>query len=130
MTRTQTEPMTLANMRENGVRSLAITCAAIHCHHEATMDVSGFADDVTVPSFGPRIVCTICGAIGADARPNWSERAPASLFGTNRLAPAAVLDTQLAAPILFQHTGATIRSMVAPTFTKWDQRWINKSALL
>jgi hypothetical protein len=52
--------MTLGNMRENGVRSLAITCGAIHCHHCAVMHVSGFADDVVVPSFGPRMVCTVC----------------------------------------------------------------------
>jgi hypothetical protein len=43
--------------------------------------VSTYVDDLTVPSFGPRMVCTVCGAIGADARPNWNERAPASLFG-------------------------------------------------
>ena len=73
--------MTLSNMRENGVRSLAIHCGALHCHHEAILDVSAFSDDVTVPSFGPRMVCTVCGAIGAEARPNWNERAPRSLFG-------------------------------------------------
>ena len=38
--------------------------------------VSTYADDLPVPSFGPRMVCTVCGAIGADARPNWNERAP------------------------------------------------------
>jgi hypothetical protein len=27
-----------------------------------------------VPTFGPRTVCTGCGMIGADARPNWRER--------------------------------------------------------
>ena len=59
--------MTLGNMRQNGVRSLAITCGAVHCHHCAVMDVSGFPDDVVVPSFGPRMVCTVCGAIGASA---------------------------------------------------------------
>ena len=37
--------MTLGNMRENGVRSLSITCGALHCHHDAIMDVSNFADD-------------------------------------------------------------------------------------
>ncbi|HEX3163874.1 MAG TPA: hypothetical protein VHQ92_14955 [Pseudolabrys sp.] len=74
-------PMTLGNMRAQGVRSLAITCGAVHCHHDAVMDASGFADEVAVPSFGPRMVCTACGAIGADARPNWNERAPVSLFG-------------------------------------------------
>jgi hypothetical protein len=73
--------MTLGNMRENGVRSLAITCGAIHCHHCAVIDVNGFPDDVVVSSFGPRMVCTVCGAIGADARPNWNERAPVSLLG-------------------------------------------------
>ena len=51
------------------------------CNHEAVLDVGRFADDLTVPSFGPRMVCTICGAIGADGRPNWNERAPVSLFG-------------------------------------------------
>ena len=73
--------MTLGNMRETGVRSLAVTCGALWCHHEAVLDVSGFAGDVTVPSFCRRMVCTVCGAIGADARPNWNERAPRSLLG-------------------------------------------------
>jgi hypothetical protein len=27
--------------------------------------------DLTVPSFGPRVVCTKCGTIGAEARQNW-----------------------------------------------------------
>jgi hypothetical protein len=31
-------------------------------------------DDVPVPAFGPRMVCTSCGIIGAFARPNWQER--------------------------------------------------------
>jgi hypothetical protein len=63
--------MTLANMRSLGVRSLAVTCDL--CHHAARLDVDGYADDVTVPSFGPRMMCTGCGIIGADARPNWQE---------------------------------------------------------
>jgi hypothetical protein len=74
-----TPPMTLGNMRTNGVRSLTVYCE--RCHHQALLDVDDFADDVPVPLFGPRMVCTICGAIGADARPNWNERAPPSLFG-------------------------------------------------
>jgi hypothetical protein len=31
---------------------------------------------VPVPSFGPRMVCTRCCIIGADARPNWKEQPP------------------------------------------------------
>ena len=41
----------------------------------------GYPDDVPVPAFGPRMVCTVCGAIGADVRPNWQEHARATLFG-------------------------------------------------
>jgi hypothetical protein len=61
--------MTLASL---GVRSLAVSCKL--CHHEARLDVDGYADDATVPSFGPRMVCTSCGIIGADARPNWRDQ--------------------------------------------------------
>ena len=64
MTTSSARPMTLGNMRQNGVRSLAITCGALHCHHYATINVSGFGDDVPVPAFGSRMVCTVCGAIG------------------------------------------------------------------
>ena len=59
--------MTLGNMRDNGVRSLSISCGALWCHRQAVLDVSAFADDVVVPSFGRRMVCTACGAIGACA---------------------------------------------------------------
>jgi uncharacterized protein YodC (DUF2158 family) len=38
------------------------------------MNVDAFGDKVPVPSFGPRMVCTSCGIVGGDARPNWQER--------------------------------------------------------
>jgi hypothetical protein len=66
------EPMTLQNMRENGVRSLGIMCH--QCRHETIMNVDHLSGDLTVPSFGPKMVCTKCGTIGADVRPNWRER--------------------------------------------------------
>jgi len=59
-------PMTLADMRENGVRSLCVTCEL--CHHQAVMNVDAFDNEVTVPAFGPRMVCTSCGIIGAHTR--------------------------------------------------------------
>jgi hypothetical protein len=62
--------MTLGNMRENGVRSLAVHC--LRCQHQATLDVDSYPDAVTVLSFVPRMVCTACGAIDADTRPNWN----------------------------------------------------------
>jgi hypothetical protein len=38
------------------------------------MNVDHLSGDLTVPSFGPRMVCTKCGMIGAEVRPNWRER--------------------------------------------------------
>jgi len=66
------EPMDLANMRENGVRSLAVQCH--QCRNEMIINVDHLPGDLTVKSFGPRMVCTKCGTIGADVRPNWRER--------------------------------------------------------
>jgi len=65
-------PMTLGNMRTNDARSLAVSC--LLPHHQAVLAVDAWPDCVAVPFFGPRMVCTSCGIIGADARPNWSER--------------------------------------------------------
>lgn len=64
-------PMTLGNMRELGVRSLAVTCEL--CHHEAVVPAGHWRDGALVRAFRPRIVCTQCGIIGADARPNWRD---------------------------------------------------------
>jgi hypothetical protein len=72
-TTNETTMMTLGNMRENGMRSLSVACGALCYHHQAVLDVSAYANEVTVPSFGPRMVCTSCNAVGADARSNWSE---------------------------------------------------------
>ena len=32
-------PMTLGNMRENGVRSLLVTCSNVSCRHEKIVNV-------------------------------------------------------------------------------------------
>jgi hypothetical protein len=63
-------PMTLGNMRRNGVRALAVSCPA--CHRSVSVNVDSYPDDLPVPAFGPRMVCTGCGFIGADARPDWN----------------------------------------------------------
>jgi hypothetical protein len=57
--------MTLGNMRANGVRSLDVCCW--QCHHRAILSADPWPDHVPVPTFGPRMVCTRCGIIGADA---------------------------------------------------------------
>jgi hypothetical protein len=70
-------------MRANSVHTLAVWCDGLG-HHHRVLDVSAYSDNIPVPTFGPRMVCTVCGAIGADARPNWNERAPASQYGPSR----------------------------------------------
>jgi hypothetical protein len=45
-------PMTLGNMRQNGVRGLDVTCR--HCDYHSEINVDRWPDDDTVPSFGPR----------------------------------------------------------------------------
>jgi hypothetical protein len=51
----------LGNMRANGVRSLDVTCW--QRHHPAIMSADPWPDDVPVPTFGPRMVCTRCGIV-------------------------------------------------------------------
>jgi len=65
--------MTLGNMRENGVGTLAAWCLGRGYNHYRVLDVSAYPDDLPVPSFGPRLRCEWCGHFGADARPNWNE---------------------------------------------------------
>jgi hypothetical protein len=59
-------------VRAFGVRSLAVSRR--QCHHEAVLSADHWPDHVPVPTFGPRMVCTRCGIIGANARPNWREQ--------------------------------------------------------
>jgi hypothetical protein len=76
-------PMTLGDMRENGVRTLDAWCLGRDCHHHRTLDVDAMPDDVAVPSIGPRLRCERCGRLGADARPNWSEYRAAGAWRRN-----------------------------------------------
>jgi hypothetical protein len=66
-------PMTLANMRENGVRSTAAWCGNRFCGHQSVFNADYLPADVTIPSIGPKLRCSVCGHLGADARPDWSE---------------------------------------------------------
>jgi hypothetical protein len=76
-------PVTLRHIRSHGVRSLLIYCnAGLYCHHSAVVDADKWPDDTVLLDLDLRAVCTKCGIIGADVRPNWSERPqPESLTG-------------------------------------------------
>ena len=68
----------LANMREQGVRSLAVYCSNPRCLHRSVLNVDSYPAGKLVQSFGPKMVCEKCGTMGADVRPNWNE-APGSI---------------------------------------------------
>jgi hypothetical protein len=36
------------------------------CHRRVILDVSKYHESLALPEFGPRMVCTRCGAMGAD----------------------------------------------------------------
>jgi hypothetical protein len=38
------------------------------------LSVDRWPDHMPFAGFGPRMMCTACGIMGADARPNWRER--------------------------------------------------------
>ena len=77
-------PMTLGNMRANGVRPVIAWCSNVNCRHEAIVNIDSQSDDVFVPSLGPRMRCERCGQQGADVRPNWNERRTIGAFDGHR----------------------------------------------
>jgi hypothetical protein len=70
-------PMTLGDMRRQGVRHLIAFCHNDACRHQAIIDVSSYPDDIEVPrSSGARPRCCESGKRGdrrVDVRPNWKE---------------------------------------------------------
>ncbi|MEJ2378380.1 MAG: hypothetical protein P8Y71_24350 [Pseudolabrys sp.] len=56
------------------------------------MSVNDYSDDVPVPAFVLLMICTRCGAIGADARPNWAERAVACTLDERQSGSEQTLD--------------------------------------
>ena len=52
-------PMTLANMRSNGVRAVTARCEA--CGREADVNVDALPETTTVPKAGQRLRCSRCG---------------------------------------------------------------------
>jgi hypothetical protein len=61
-------PMTLGNMRANGVGSIAVSCW--QCHRQAVLSADRWPDHMALPTLGPRMVFTRGGIVGEDARPN------------------------------------------------------------
>jgi hypothetical protein len=68
-------PMTLGNMRANGVRSLAVSCHL--CHHQAVLSADPWPDHVAVPSAyssraAARCACSVPERVSRNSPPSWS----------------------------------------------------------
>jgi hypothetical protein len=62
-------PMSLRNMRRNGVRSITATCET--CNHAADVLVDAMAETVYVPHIGRRLRCSQCNGKAINIRPAW-----------------------------------------------------------
>ena len=62
-------PMTLANMRANGVHAVSATCEA--CNHQADVNVDALPETLTVPKVGLSLQCSQCGGKMINTRPAW-----------------------------------------------------------
>jgi hypothetical protein len=59
--------MTLANMRQNGVRAVIATCEA--CGRSADVNVDALPATTAVPTAGQRLRCSRCGGKQIATRP-------------------------------------------------------------
>ena len=65
-------PMDLANMRENGVRSVEARCEA--CGREAIVNCDALPADLPVPDVALRLRCSACGSKRIVTKPDWTVR--------------------------------------------------------
>jgi hypothetical protein len=66
-------PMTLANMRENGVRDVLAYCEALGCGHEGRIECDRLPDDLPVPDVSLRLRCSKCRRRQIKTVPDWSQ---------------------------------------------------------
>jgi hypothetical protein len=70
------------HLKGNGGAKHAVREVRDHLPGSGTVDADRWPDETAVRELCPKAVCTKCGVIGADVRPNWSERPqPESLVG-------------------------------------------------
>jgi hypothetical protein len=65
------QSVTLEHIRSHGCRDLLIYCTCIDCSHSAVMNADNLPDDTLIRTLGARMLCTRCGHVGADVRPDW-----------------------------------------------------------
>ena len=65
------QKITMAKMRDAGVRGLLIYCSDYRRSHWTAISGDRWTDDVRLSDLEPRFTCQACGRRGADVRPDW-----------------------------------------------------------
>ena len=60
------------HIRGHGCRELLVYCGSPWCNHSAKLNADWLPDDTVPLELAHRMVCTVCGLIGADVRPDWT----------------------------------------------------------
>ncbi len=63
--------MTLGNMREHGVRSVAAHCQQVGCGHSSSISMDALPDHYPVPDVALRLRCSACGSRKVKTQPDW-----------------------------------------------------------
>ena len=71
----ETFPPVTLHIRGHGCRDLLVYCESTWCNHSATMNADSLPDEMVIRQLGARMVCTRCGLVEADVRPDWSPHA-------------------------------------------------------
>ena len=81
--------VTLGHIRAHGCRDLLVYCCALDCNHGAVLNADRFPDETPVRRLGRRMLCTWCGHVGADVRPDWRAHTNRARPGSAAGAPPA-----------------------------------------
>lgn len=65
-------PVTLGHIRGHDCRDLLVYCGSIACNHGTVVNADRLPDQTAIRPLGARMVCSRCGHVGADVRPDWS----------------------------------------------------------
>jgi len=64
------QKVTFGEMRATGVRGVLISYADYECSHWIEISADQWPEHIRPSDLEPRFVCTACGQLGADVRPN------------------------------------------------------------
>jgi len=71
-TRQPVDLVTMGHIRSHGCRDLLVYCNSVWCNQSARLNADWLPDNTVLLELDERMVCTACGLIGADVRPDWT----------------------------------------------------------